>query len=106
MAHSNHNNLKKFNKDLFAKVWAWYRETPEHRTPAALQLLRETDDLPAGCEMQQALDAIDTHLLRVDQASQALEPLDVASAVIPLPVPPGGLHQALGFVQAKGLFRR
>lgn len=26
MAHSNHNNLRKFNKDLFAKVWAWCRE--------------------------------------------------------------------------------
>lgn len=78
---------------------------PEHRTGAALQLLRQPDDFPAGREAEQALDPLDAHLLHVDQTPQTLQPLDVPGAVVPFPVPSGGLHQAVGFVQAKGLFR-
>jgi hypothetical protein len=48
--------------------------------------------------MQKALDTLDAHLLACDEVAQALQPLDVASTVIALPVPPSGLHQALRFV--------
>jgi hypothetical protein len=76
-----------------------------NRTLSARSFLHKSGDVPAGRELEQALDTCDAHLLPVHKMPQALEPLDIPRTVIPLATPPGRLDQALRFVQAKGLFR-
>ena len=113
------NSPNRHDREWAAAVWSIARDgpqrmpvhhraagaLPEDRTRAALQSLGLPDDHPARREVEQALDTLDAHLLHVDQASQTLQPLDVPGTVVSFPIPAGGLHQPLRFIQAKRLFR-